>query len=280
MVGGINWAARYNLIVGSDGKKAGIDALISIDNQSGTAYNDASVKLIAGKVNASRVSVPMRAMEARMDYGAGAAREKIGGYHQYSLQRAVTLENNQKKELPLFSAEEVPVGREYVSRSMSSYYRTDRAGRGSRQDVDIYTVFKNSEEANLGMPFPAGTVRVYERDSSGSLQFVGEENIVHSPEGEQIRVKTGSAFDIVCRRKQTDYKKLYNNTYETAWEIILESSEDKEVDIQLIENLDWSWEILESSHSYEKISANSVKFNIPLKPESQEKITYRVRIKR
>ncbi|MEA3507123.1 MAG: hypothetical protein U9R36_06525, partial [Elusimicrobiota bacterium] len=74
--------------------------------------------------------------------------------------------------------------------------------------------------------------------------------------------------------------KLYGNTYETAWEITLKSSEDKEIDVQIIENLDWDWEMLESSHSYEKIFAGSVKFNIPLKPDSQEKITYRVRIKR
>ncbi|MEA3505890.1 MAG: hypothetical protein U9R36_00105, partial [Elusimicrobiota bacterium] len=130
MAGGINWAARYNLIINPGGQKAGIDALISIDNRSGTAYNNAFVKLIAGKVNTSPGSVPMRAMEARMDYAAAPAREKISGYHQYSLQRPVTLENNRKQELTLFSAGEVPVSREYVSRSMSSCYRTNRTGEG------------------------------------------------------------------------------------------------------------------------------------------------------
>ena len=68
---------------------------------------------------------------------------------------------------------------------------------------------------------PAGTVRVYQKDSKGGLLFIGEDHIDHTPKDEFVTVKIGNAFDLVAERKQTDFKKIADKVYEMEFAITL-----------------------------------------------------------
>ena len=126
---------------------------------------------------------------------------------------------------------------------------------------------------------PKGTVRVYKQDSEGSLQFVGEDSIDHTPKDEKVRVKLGDAFDVVGSRKQTDWKKIASDTYEAAFEISLRNHKKEDVVVKVIEPIPGDWTMLGSSHEYKKAEAFTAEFNIPVPKDKETKLTYRVRMR-
>jgi len=136
----------------------------------------------------------------------------------------------------------------------------------------------NKQENNLGIPLPKGTVRVYKHDKEGSLQFVGEDLIDHTPKDEKIRIKLGDAFDVVGSRKQTDWKKIAYDTYEASFEISLRNHKKEDVVVNVVEPIPGDWKILTSSHDYEKTEAFTAEFKIPVPKDKETKLTYRVRM--
>ncbi len=132
---------------------------------------------------------------------------------------------------------------------------------------------------NLGMPLPKGTMRLYKADGDGSLQFIGEDRVDHTPKDELIKIKMGDAFDLVAERKQTDWRKIADNLYEAAFEISLRNHKDEPVTISVIEPMMRDWEILTSSHSHKKVEAHTARFEIPVAKDGETKLTYRARYK-
>jgi len=122
-------------------------------------------------------------------------------------------------------------------------------------------------------------VRVYKKDSEGSLQFVGEDSIDHTPKDEKVRIKLGDAFDVVGTRKQTDWKKIAADTYEAAFEISLRNHKKENVVVKVIEPIPGDWVMLSSSHEYKKTEAFTAEFNIPVEKDKEAKLTYRVRMR-
>ena len=129
------------------------------------------------------------------------------------------------------------------------------------------------------MPLPAGTVRVYQADSKGGIQFIGEDTIRHTPKDETLRIYVGDAFDVVCERKQTDYKKLASNLYEMEYEITLRNHKDAPVTVEVREPLGGDWEIVNSNFTSSKLDARTVGFDVPVAKDGTSKLTYRVRVK-
>jgi len=140
---------------------------------------------------------------------------------------------------------------------------------------------KNSEANHLGMPLPAGTVRLYKEDAAGSLQFIGEDVIDHTPKDEELKLKVGEAFDIVAERKQTSFQQLAGNIYESEWEITLRNHKTEDVTVAVVEPLMGfsNWEVLTSSLSYEKVDASTIRFSVPVPKDGEVKLTYKVRLR-
>ncbi len=143
----------------------------------------------------------------------------------------------------------------------------------------MFVEITNKKEDNLGIPLPKGTVRVYKHDSEGSLQFVGEDSIDHTPKDEKVRIKIGDAFDVVGSRKQTDWKKIAYDTYEASFEISLRNHKKEDVIVKVVEPIPGEWKILNSSHEYKKTEAFTAEFNIPVPKDKETKLTYRVRMR-
>ncbi len=149
----------------------------------------------------------------------------------------------------------------------------------SNQKIGVFVEIQNKKENNLGMPLPKGTVRVYKADKEGSLQFVGEDSIDHTPKDEKVRIKLGDAFDVVGSRKQTDWKKIAYDTYEAAFEISLRNHKKEDVVVKVVEPIPGDWKMLSSSHEYNKSEAFTAEFNIPVPKDQEVKLTYRVRMR-
>jgi hypothetical protein len=148
-----------------------------------------------------------------------------------------------------------------------------------KQDVRVQVEFANRADNHLGIALPGGVVRLYQRDKRGTAQFVGEDRIQHTPKDEVVKVTMGNAFDIVTERRQTDYRKLADNLFEDAFEVTLRNHKEAAITVEVREQLGGDWEMISHSHPYEKSSAFTVTFAVPVPANGETKLTYRVRVR-
>lgn len=284
LTNGINWRADYVVTLNDKDDKADLSGWVTIDNKSGATYRDAKIKLVAGDVNRIKDEVMyqrgmIKAAEAAARPAPQFKEEEFFEYHIYTLQRPATVKDNQTKQISLVNADDIKVKKELVFYGAQYYYRSSYGESISKQKVGVYVEIANKKEDNLGIPLPKGTVRVYKKDSEGSLQFVGEDSIDHTPKDEKVRVKLGDAFDVVGTRKQIDWKKIAYDTYEAAFEISLRNHKKEDVAVKVIEPIPGEWKMLSSSHDYKKTEAFAAEFSIPVSKDKETKLTYRVQMR-
>jgi hypothetical protein len=293
--GGITWWADYNVVF-NEGRNANsglldLSAWVSVINQSGATFKDARLKLVAGDVN--RVQAPSpRAMAAPMvkmamsEDAAGFAEKAFDEFHLYTLGRTTTLPNNSTKQIELFDqARQIPAKRLLIydaagSPSFGEPYTERDPGFSANTKVDSFVEFRNDAESGLGVPLPAGRVRVSRLDSAdGSLEFIGEDAIGHTPKDETVRLKLGSAFDVVGERRQVNYAVDTRARWvEEEIEVKLRNHKAQPVEVQVREPLyRWSnWKLLTHSHDYQKDSAQLIHFNVTVPKDGETVIRYKV----
>jgi hypothetical protein len=283
LAGKLAWNADYVLTVARDDKAADIDGWVTVVNGSGTSFRNATLQLVAGDLNRVREAFGrMSADSARKELAAAApamAQEAFSDYHLYTLGRKTTVNNHETKQVSMLGATAFPVQKRYVVDGQAFYYRNaQHPGAPIKDVVQVYYQFKNDEKAGLGMPMPAGTVRVYQSDSKGGVQFVGEDRIDHTPKDETLNLKIGNAFDVVCERKQTDFEKIASNVYEVEYEITLRNHKSAPVAVEVNEPIGGTWRMLQSSHQWTKTSAWASQFAVPVAADGTAVLKYRVRV--
>ena len=280
----LSWNADYVLTVGRDDKAADLDGWVTLVNNSGTAFHNAKLQLVAGDLNRLPVPAAMPAMMAREAVAAKAApqfqQENFSEYHLYSLGRRTSVEDKETKQISLLEGSGIPVEKQFIVNGQNFYYHTAQApGAPIKDPVQLFYKFKNEEKAGLGIPLPAGNLRVYQKDSKGGILFIGEDRIDHTPKDEFVTVRIGNAFDVVAERKQTDYKKIADRVYEMEYSITLRNHKDTPIIVQVNEPIGGDWEILSSSFPATKTAAFAAQFNVPVKANGESVLTYRVRVK-
>jgi hypothetical protein len=284
LTGNMSWSADYVLTVTRDEKVADLDGWVTLSNNSGVAYDNAKLQLVAGEIHQVRPPMPMEAMGGAVKAMNAPApqftQQNFSEYHLYSLERRTSIQNNESKQISLLTGTNVPVEKYLMVEGQPFYYRNPQGiGNAIPEPVKVYFRFKNDQKSQLGMPLPAGTVRVYQADSQGGTQFVGEDSISHTPKDETVKIYVGNAFDVVCERKQTDYKKLASNLYEMEYEITLRNHKDGPVNVEVREPVGGDWEVLNSNFKPEKLDATTIGFQIPVEKDGSATLTYRVRVK-
>ena len=297
---GMTWWTDYNLTYSEGGNgtcKVDVAAWVTIVNQSGATFADAKQKLIAGDVQRAQArqypaAVAMEASMKRMEMKDQAFAEKaFFEYHLYTLGRPATITNNSTKQIELFpTAPGVGCTKSLVYQGqagMHSYYygypMTDRSfGVQSNKKVDIYLRLKNSKANGLGVPLPAGKIRVSKLDEAdGALEFIGEDLIDHTARDETVQVKLGSAFDIVGERRQVDFRIDTNAKWiEEDIEVKVRNQKpDESVTVLVKENLyRWSnWTVLRRTHEYTKDDSRTIVFPVRLAPKAEGVVRYTVR---
>jgi hypothetical protein len=279
MTRGLRWTCDYVLTLSQNEKSADLIGWVTLVNTSGTAYRDASLKLIAGDVNLVQPPLPKREMDGRSVMMAAAApqfqEKSFFEYHLYTLQRRATVADAQQKQIELLHGEGVAPVKEYVLEGQSWYYRQKYTS--DTQKVAVLLRTENTEKNHLGVPLPKGTVRVYQRDSDGSLQFIGEDTIDHTPRDESFSLSMGNAFDIAAERKQADFTVLGNCANESEYEITLRNHKAEDVVVKVVEPLGGDWTMVKSSHPFEKTSSSSAEFHLAVPKNGKTILTYRVR---
>lgn len=276
---GMNWHAEYVAVLNENDTKLSLNSWVSIENQSGTAYKNASLKLVAGDLNliSKRQQGPVFRKEVT-DLAAASVQQfqerEFFEYHIYDLERPATLNNNESKQISLFQAENINVTKRYLYRSGFPIY--SYGAQNQKPKVAVAVEFDNTQKNNLGMPMPAGKVRVYKSDGK-TVEFVGEDMIDHTPKDEKIKLKIGDAFDIVAEETQTDNLRISDRVYEQAYEIKLRNRKNEDVTVDVERLLGLNWEILSSSIEYQKKDAQTVTFRVPVKKNEETVLKFRVR---
>jgi hypothetical protein len=276
------WNADYVLTVGRDDRLADLNGWVTMTNNSGTAFRNARLQLVAGDLNRVRQQLNRLADMAAPQAARAEekmAQESFSDYHLYTLGRKTSINNAQTKQLSMFEGTDVPVIKRYVVEGQDYYYRNQmHPGSPLKDSVHVYYQFKNDEKSGLGMPMPAGVLRVYQQDSKGGVQFVGEDRVMHTPKDETLNVKIGSAFDVICERNQIDFEKIASNVYEIEYEITLRNHKPTAVNVQVNEPVGGTWRMMTSSHKWTKSSAWSAQFDVPVAADGTTVLKYRVRV--
>jgi hypothetical protein len=296
VTGGFDWSASYNLVSPEKGDQCDLTGWITMNNNSGKSFEDAKIKLLAGDVNKIQAGGGsgggggrrMLAKGMMMDFAAAApavAEKEFDEFHLYSIARPTTLHDRETKQVEFAHAEKMFAPTIYVYDGAPGYnfygLNYDRSyGLSDSKKIIVQREFKNAETNQLGLALPAGKLRFYRRDADGQLQFVGENTIDHTPRNETVRVTTGNAFDLVGERKQTDFKVDTGDKWmDETFEIKLRNRKKTDsVNIRVVEHLyRWSnWKLTASSEKYEKKDAQTIEFNVPVKPDEEKTITYTV----
>lgn len=278
------WKADYVLTVGREDTVADLDGWVTLTNGSGTSFRNASLQLVAGELNRVREALGrarlMDSSERAVPAAAAQmAEESFSDYHLYSLARRTTINHNETKQVSMLGATGFPVRKRYVVDGQAVYYRNaQHPGSPLTDDVQVFFEFTNEEKRGLGMPMPSGTMRVYQADSTGALQFVGEDRIRHTPKNETLNVKIGHAFDLVAERKQIDFRRVADDVVEIEVAVTLRNRKSQPVTIEVNEPIGGTWRMMRSSHRWTKTDAWAAQFVVPVAADGETTVSYRVRV--
>jgi hypothetical protein len=298
VTGGFTWSATYNLVAnsgtgGSATEPMDLVGWITMQNNCGVDFPAASIKLIAGNVAKIASSPTINGIAAMKAMGAASetvmvTQENFDDFHLYDLNRTTSLHNGETKQVEFLTSNAVPVTRRYEFEPNAGFniypgsgnaYMDRSYGLVGNPRVTVVNEFTNSTANHLGIPLPAGRLRLYRRDKSGAMQFAGEASIEHTPRNEKIRFVTGDAFDITAKRVQTDFHSNHaGRVIDESFSIEVKNQKDQPVTVHLIEHLyrAANWEITQKSAAYTKHDSSTIEFPVEVKPESSTTVTYTV----
>lgn len=290
LTGGLSWKADYVAELNASDSRLDLHGWVTLTNKSGTTYKRARLQLVAGDVNRARreMDKALRARKAALaassEVREDMAEESLFEYHLYTLNRPTTIADNQTKQVALLTAQQVPVKKEFLLRGREYYYRSSYGDLGQKLKVGVYVKFENKKTANLGKPLPKGVIRVYKKDGAGNAQFVGEDNVDHTPKNEKVRLKLGDAFDVTADKRQTDFQKRartrkYVYAFESAYEINLKNAKKEPVTVTIHEPIPGDWMILNQTHPHEKAASGTALWRIKVPAEGKETLRYRVLVR-
>ena len=266
---GLSWTAEYVGVLSADEAKLDLSGWSAITNRSGKTYRDASLKLVAGEIH--RAAPPMPRGGQKL-YAAGMA-EDIGfqekeffEYHLYTLPRKATVADKEMKQISLFEPAQSQVNKVFI-------YRPEK----NPKQVEVALKFKNSAATGLGMPLPAGRVRMFKADDDGSMILLGEDMIDHTPRDEEVNLKVGYAFDLVAEEKLLNQTRLSQQIEEREYGMVLRNHKSEDVVIEVEKKLYGFWEIMDSSFEYTKKDAYTISFRVPVPADGEVSLSYRVR---
>lgn len=286
LTGGLSWKADYVAALNDTEDAIDLSGWVTLNNTSGTSYNNAQLQLVAGDVNQVRPTIERRNKNIRIeamamaDASAPMAEESLLEYHLYTLDKKTDIKNQQTKQVALLSANQIPATKQLVFKGENYYYRNQSSNLGQKIKAEVFVAFDNKVANNLGMPLPKGVLRVYKNDSKGNTQFVGEDRIDHTPKNENVKLKLGEAFDVTANKMQTDYQVISKqHIFETAYKIVLKNAKSEKVMVTVQEPMPADWKILSENHQSTKTNSHLNTWQITIPAESSTTLTYRTRVK-
>jgi hypothetical protein len=271
LTGGLSWAAEHVLV--RRGETAGTWSTgVTVENQTGRDYVDATLKLVAGQPNRETPqyeAMPMmRATMSSADAGAAKMSEAaFADYHLYTLDRAATLRDKETQSLSMLEARPVTLTPRYLYRGGDP--------RGVRTQLEL----RNTSSNGLGVPLPAGRVRVFDTDAAGDLQFTGESRIAHTAEGEKLTIDVGQAFDLVAERREVSSKRISDREREFQVEVKLRNRKKTDVTIVVEEGVGGDFEITQKTHPFERKDASTLTWSLAVPAGKEIVMSYTAHVR-
>ncbi|MCK5125994.1 MAG: hypothetical protein KAR42_07045, partial [candidate division Zixibacteria bacterium] len=270
---GMNWHAEYVGILSDDEKTLDLTGWVSIDNKCGKSFKDATLKVVAGDIHRVDQNVRGRRYD-QVELMAMAPKAAVGfqekaffEYHLYTLPRKATVANNETKQISMFEPATASVEKEL------RYH----ANPGNKK-INISIMIDNSKDVGLGMPLPAGRVRLFQADTDESLILLGEDRIGHTPRNEELKIKVGDAFDVVGETTEVSRRRITDKITEYDYRIEVRNQKDDKVTVVVEKSFGSFWEITNSSVDYVKKSSNRVEWTLDIDGENKGVIDFTLRI--
>ncbi|MBP7653542.1 DUF4139 domain-containing protein [Candidatus Dependentiae bacterium] len=272
----IGWSAEYVAVLKENDSKLDIKGWVNINNNTSKTFENAKLKLMAGDVGRVHDNIPryekkrnmvMMAAEAE-DAQPSFAEKEFFEYHLYSLNVPADLLSNSEKQLSLIESNDIPVTKNYIFDVMKDLKK-----------ICIFIEFENTKKNNAGFALPGGKVRVNKMDSEdGSLEFIGEDKIEHTPENDKISLMLGKAFDVKADRIQKNYKRYSNERWEETYEITLINSKSEDVSVKVRENMNGykNWKINSNNYPFKKNNSRQTEFEVKIPSKDKKVLTYTV----
>lgn len=226
---GLSWRADYVAELNNNEDKLNLNGLVTLTNNSNTDFKNAHLQLVAGDVNIVPVNTVMARkatgymLEATVASDAMAS-ESFSDFYLYTLPRTTDILSQQTKQVSLLSGQNVSLKKTYEFNNQFNMY----ADKLENISPEIFISFDNKKDNGLGVALPKGTIRLYKSDSAGNMLLVGEDRINHTPNGENVRLKTGKAFDLTADMTRTHYQKLAGkNAFQATYQIVLKNGGQK-----------------------------------------------------
>jgi hypothetical protein len=293
---GMSWNADYTAIISPDERSVDLSAWVTIRNQSGATFRDAGLKLVAGDLNRAprqgntRGYDEMAGMAAKSAGVGGFTEKAFFEYHLYTLGRRTTLPDRSLKQIELFDpVAGAPCRKVFLYDGLRDQpwwggggpNEDQNFGATGNKKVGVFLEIENRKENGLGMPLPAGRMRVHKRDEAdGFPELIGEDGIDHTPKDEKVRLKMGDAFDVVGERKQTAFEVNGRERWmrETV-EIRIRNHKAEPVEVLVAERMfRWlNWTIEKKSQDVEKKDSRLVHFPVKVEKDGETVVTYTVK---
>jgi hypothetical protein len=238
---GMGWKADYVTLFDEQAGRIDVQGWVTLTNTTGTTFTNADTLLVAGNVGSSggyddyggyRPPPPPRPPGNRPGTQT-PGRESLGDFYLYPLKERTTIADKQTKQVGFLDVTGATARRAYVFRN-NWLGALDQA-----QSADTVLQFSSARDAGLGDALPAGTVRVYQKDARGNAQFVGENQIGHTPMGSDIAITTGQAFDVKVQPVVEKREKVSDSRYRTTMRYTLTNARPQAVTVDLIQSGLW-----------------------------------------
>lgn len=274
LTSGMTWRADYVGALSADETHLSLRGLVTLSNTSGESYEHARLQLVAGNVNIAPIPPrpELKTIARVTSRAAGMQEENYFEYHLYTLDRPTSILDNQTKQVTLLSAQDVPVRKTLELRGSSYYYQSAQFDLGDRLPVNVYVSFEN-KGGDLGIPLPAGVVRLYKSDSRGLSQFIGSDQIDHTPKNETVRLHLGDSFDVTARKRQTDFEE-HNCSSQSSYEIVVSNAKSVPQDVLVVEMIPGTWHITSENLPHTKSSAFTANWLVHVPADGRSTLTY------
>lgn len=279
LTSGLSWRADYVGVVSSDQKRLSLTGLVTLSNTSGEAYENARLQLVAGNVNVIQppnVNYALRQI-AHVTSSGGVQQENYFEYHLYTLARPTTILDKQTKQLTLLAARGIPISETLELRGSPEYYQNAEPDIGDRLPVGAYVTFEN-RGGDLGIPLPGGIVRLYKSDSHGLSQFLGADQIDHTPRNETVRLHLGDSFDVTARKRQTDFHLSGACSAQSSYQIVIANAKSIAQNVLVVEPIPGDWQIVDENVAHVKSSAFTASWKLHVPAGSRSMLTYTARV--
>jgi hypothetical protein len=262
---GLSWRADYVAVFDEKASQLDFQGWVTLINTTSTSFTDVKTDLVAGSPRSA--GGPIRGVTRG---GQEASPDQLGDTYLYPLKERTTIAANQQKQVGFIEADKVAATKVYQYRAYGFSSSSTPAHAAS------VLQFSNSRAGGLAYPLPAGVVRIYMRGADSALKLIGESNIGHTPQGSDLSLETGQAFDITVQ--PTVVAETSNNTKRSRSDMtyVVRNAKSEPVTVQLRQSSSWNnLKVLSESLKSRRLNASELEWDVPVPAEGETTLTFK-----